>query len=214
MRRYPLTDDGWARAWHAFAELDPAAAELVVPVLIRRAQAELDVPCGQLLHRAQHAIASVLRSETYASVSGAAIPESVLRQHEWDVTVALRDITGLQAEHDSRARLGEPGPMSTAVLASHQRALTLAREATAARVGALERYATPVRAVESARLDWERSMSLAGLNDKYLDLVARTAADQHAIAEIAGVTEQAAASARAFYETVRQAHLAAEALVL
>jgi Short C-terminal domain len=40
VERYPLTGEGWARAWHAFAELDPATAARVVPVLARRREAE------------------------------------------------------------------------------------------------------------------------------------------------------------------------------
>jgi len=44
--------------------------------------------------------------------------------------------------------------------------------------------------------------------------VARTAADQHATAEITGLAEQAAAAAQALRETLQQATLAAEALAL
>jgi hypothetical protein len=51
-------------------------------------------------------------------------------------------------------------------------------------------------------------------NDKYLDLVARTAADQRATAEITGLAEQAAEAAQAFRETLQRATLAAEALAL
>lgn len=39
VERYPLTDAGWAQAWRAFAQLDPAAAAKVLPVLARRAEA-------------------------------------------------------------------------------------------------------------------------------------------------------------------------------
>jgi hypothetical protein len=55
---------------------------------------------------------------------------------------------------------------------------------------------------------------MAANNDKYLDLVARTAADQHATAEITGLAEQAAEAAQAFRETLQRATAAAEALVL
>jgi hypothetical protein len=37
--RYPMTDEGWARAWRAFSKLDPATARRVVPVLAHRAEA-------------------------------------------------------------------------------------------------------------------------------------------------------------------------------
>jgi hypothetical protein len=36
LERYPLTDDGWARAWAAFARRDPATAEKTRAVLATR----------------------------------------------------------------------------------------------------------------------------------------------------------------------------------
>jgi hypothetical protein len=45
-------------------------------------------------------------------------------------------------------------------------------------------------------------------------LLARTAADQRATAEITGLAEQAAEAAQAFRETLQRATLAAEALAL
>jgi hypothetical protein len=44
--------------------------------------------------------------------------------------------------------------------------------------------------------------------------VARTAADQHATAEITGLAEQGAEAAQAFREILQRAALAAEALAL
>ena len=90
----------------------------------------------------------------------------------------------------------------------------LAQAATAARVSALERYAAQVQAADTAQLDWLSALRLSGLNDRYLDLVARTAADEHAIAEIAGLTEQAATAAQVFRGSLHQATLAAEAVAL
>jgi hypothetical protein len=47
-----------------------------------------------------------------------------------------------------------------------------------------------------------------------LDLLARTAADEQAIAEITALTEQASAADEAFRESLRRATIAGEALVL
>lgn len=174
----------------------------------------LDLPCRQLLRRAQHAIASVFKSEVYTADLRTTVSASVLKQHEWDIAVALRNITELRAEYASSASAEGSGPMTATVLASQQRALTLAQDATASRVSALERYAAQLEAVDAAQRDWQCAMRVAGLNDKYLDLVARTAADQHAIAEIANLTEQAAEAARVFQDSLQQAALAAEALTL
>jgi hypothetical protein len=55
---------------------------------------------------------------------------------------------------------------------------------------------------------------MAADNDRYRDLVARTAADEHATMEIAGLAEQAAEAGQALRETLQQATLAAEALAL
>jgi hypothetical protein len=137
-----------------------------------------------------------------------------LRQHEWEIAVSLRDISELLLELAAGFAAGAAGPMTTAILASQNRAITMARDATTARVVALERVAAQVAAAEAARRDWETAHKLAASNDKYRDLVARTAADEHATVEIAGLADQAEEAARVFRETLSQAALAAEALAL
>jgi predicted methyltransferase len=141
------------------------------------------------------------------------VAEGTLRWHEWEIAAALRDITDLRAEHEFNAA-ASAGPVTDAVLEPHQRALQLAQDAILSRVTALERYAAEVSAAGTAYRDWQDALRVSHLNDKYLDLVARTAADEHAVIEISGLTEQAAAAARAFRDTVRQVSLAAAALAL
>lgn len=104
--------------------------------------------------------------------------------------------------------------MTNAVLVPQKRAILIARDATAARVVALESLAAQVAAAEAARRDWETAHRLAANNDKYLDLVARTAADQLATVEIMGLAERAAEAAQAFRETLEQVTLSAQALAL
>src|SRR5215469_4484555 len=166
----------------------------------------LELDCRNLLQRAQRAIATIVTSGVYAGDLRAAVEEPVLRRHEWEIAVALREITELLVDLVSSYAGGTAGPMTTAVMVSQNRAISIARDATTARVISLELLA--------ARLDWETAHRLAANNDKYLDLVARTAADQHATAEIAGLADQAAQAAQAFRETLQQATLAAEALAL
>jgi hypothetical protein len=176
---------------------------------------DLDGPCRELLLRAQRAIAAVLGSEVYASdMLDHTAGEMVLRWHEWDIAAALREITRLRAELAASAAAGGAGPMAAAVLDSQQRAVTLARDATEARVGALESYAVQVQAADAAQQDWLSALRLSALNSQYLDLVARTAAGEHALAEITGLTEQAVAAAEVFRGSLHQAALAAEALAL
>jgi hypothetical protein len=177
------------------------------------APSSLDGNCRQLLHRAQAAIGSARDSGADHAGLPDIVTEGTLRQHEWEIAVVLRDITDLRAEHELNAA-ESAGPMTSAVLESHQRAVQLALDAISSRVTALERYAAEIGATAAAYLDWQEAMRVAEMNDRYLDLVARTAADEHAVAEIGGLTEQATAAAQAFRDTVGQMSQAAAALAL
>jgi hypothetical protein len=177
------------------------------------APSSLDRACRQLLHRAQAAIDSVLDSDADEEGLPGIVAEGTLRQHEWEIAVALRDITDLRAEHELNTA-ASAGPMTAAVLEPHQRAVQLAQDAILSRVTALERYAAEVGAAQTAYRDCQDALRVADLNDSYLDLVARTAADEHAVVEISGLTETAAAAARAFRDTVGQVGQAAAALAL
>lgn len=173
----------------------------------------LDQLSRELLLRAQKAIAVAIDGEAAIAADGdGAVPESTLLRHEWEIAVALRDITDLRAEHLQNAA-ASVGPMTNAVLKSQEGALVQAYDAMAARVSALERYAECVSAAETAYRDWQDSLRVSDLNDMYLDLVARTAADEHAVAEISGMTERTA-TAEAFQQAVQKLGLAASALVL
>lgn len=90
----------------------------------------------------------------------------------------------------------------------------LATRFTTSRIEALERYAEELAAADAARRDWEHAMKVSGHNDKYLDLLARTAADEHAITQITNLTEQAAAAVQALQHSLDKAELAAETLLL
>ena len=151
--------------------------EVVSPLALERG-------CRELLRRAQRAIATIVTSMVYAGDLRGAVGEPVLRQHEWEIAVALREITELLLDLASSSGGGTAGPMTTAILLSQHRAISIARDATTARIVAIEQLAAQVAAAEAARRDWETAHRMAANNDKYLDLVARTAVDQHATAEI------------------------------
>jgi hypothetical protein len=80
------------------------------------------------------------------------------------------------------------------------------------RVVGLERYAATLRAADATKRDWLRALKVSGQNDKYLDLVARTAVDERAIAEIASLTGQAEKAKQAFLDSLHEVSLAAEVL--
>jgi hypothetical protein len=168
----------------------------------------------ELLIRAQAAVSSALDPVTDGALeSPDLVTEVTLRWHEWQVAIALRDITDLRAEHESNAA-ASAGPMTDSVLQPQQRALRLAQEGIESRVTAIERYAAEVLAARSAWQDWQDALRIANLNDRYLDLVAHTAADEHAVTEITGLTGQAATAAQAVRESLKQVSLAAAALAL
>src|SRR5215475_11592062 len=55
----------------------------------------LELECRKLLQRAQHAIATIVTSRVYAGDLRATVAEPALRWHEWEIAVALREITEL-----------------------------------------------------------------------------------------------------------------------
>jgi hypothetical protein len=176
---------------------------------------DLDKSSRKILLRAQRAIEKILDSDVYArDTQDHVVEEATLRRHEWEVATALAQISKLRAELAARAKGGLPGPMTAAVLDSHRRALELATEATRSRVRELERYASELEKADVAERDWQAAVDAASRNDQYLELVARTAADEQAIEELREMTEQAAAAAEAFRDHLHQVDLAAQALVL
>lgn len=178
------------------------------------ASAELDAACRPLMLRTQRAIDTVLGSEVYATdqLAGAA-GETELRWHEWEIATQLREITRLRAEHPSATCIRMPGPMTAAVLAKQRLALNKAQDATTKRITALEHYAAHVKAADNAQQDWRDALQAADRNPTYLDLIARTAADQHAVAELTVLTDQAAAAEQAFHESIHEAVAAGDALI-
>jgi hypothetical protein len=46
------------------------------------------------------------------------MPVSVLKLHEWEIAIALREISELRAEYAASASAAGQGPMTAAVLAS------------------------------------------------------------------------------------------------
>jgi hypothetical protein len=174
----------------------------------------LDRMSRELLIRAQAAITCAVDAVTDGvAESPDIVTEPTLRWHEWQIAIALRDITDLRAEHEFNAA-ASAGPMTNSVLAPQQRAVQLAQAAIESRVSALERYADEVLAARTAFRDWQDALRISNLNDMYLDLVAHTAADEHAVSEISGLTGQAATAAQAVRESMRQVGLAAAALAL
>jgi len=191
------------RRWLQQRDLGRHSASIIYPH-------NLDRTDRVLLARAQNAVDTVLGSQLRAA--GLLEPdEPALRRHEWEVACATRELTRVRGLPSADA---ETGAMTAAVLNAQQRALMLAVEATTSRVSALERYAEQVASAEDAYEDWQAALRQAGLNDVYLDLVARTAADELAVAELDELTGRAATMAQVVKSSLRAATAAAEVLVL
>ncbi len=74
----------------------------------------LDSACRELLRRAQAAIDLAVDSAADQAGLPDIVAESTLRQHEWEIAVALRDITDLRAEHELNAA-ESAGPLTAAL---------------------------------------------------------------------------------------------------
>jgi hypothetical protein len=116
--------------------------------------------------------------------------EAALTAQEWDIAQALREQGRLRTR---RAAVDDPEPGSAAaeLLAGHHDAARAAEESIVRRVDALERYATEVRAADAAYRQHLAHAAAAELSAPHLDMLARTAADDHGIAELDAMTRQA-----------------------
>src|SRR5215467_2550168 len=70
----------------------------------------LELDCWTLLQRAQYAIATIVTSKVYEGDLRAIAREPVLRQHEWEIAVALREISELLLDLASSYAGGTAGP--------------------------------------------------------------------------------------------------------
>jgi hypothetical protein len=162
--------------------------------------ADFDARSRVLLRRAQDAVDVVTSAAVYqAGFLDAPAATAALADQEWDIAVALREQARLRAQR-AELSMRHAGAVTAALLKRHSQAARLADSSVAARVEALERYAAQVREADAAYRDWQQAAALAELGDQHLDLLARTAADEHGIAEIEAMSQQA----RAVYLALRQ----------
>jgi hypothetical protein len=161
--------------------------------------ATLNDPAMHLIRRTQAAISQVLSARIIQD--GQLDPDlnaAVLRRHEWDIALLLQQTAGLADEHQRIAA----GPPSLAVDATAQLQVAILRQvtdATTRRVAALESYAGLVADANAAYLAWLRARQLAGLNSRFLDLLAAaTGPDRHARADLDQLAGHAGAARVAF----------------
>ncbi len=168
--------------------------------------ADFDARSRVLLRRAQDAIDAVTSSLVCRDdLLDRHAASAALASREWDIAVALREQAQLWARRAElgAGRAGSAGPRTAALLSEQDRAAQLAEASTVRHVEALERYAAEVGAADSAYRDRWQSTALAELTGRHLDMLARTAADEHGIAEIDRLAAQARAVRRALDEPPR-----------
>jgi hypothetical protein len=181
-------------------------------VLLRRAQDAIDAVTSSLVCRDdlldRHATSAALTGQEWDIAVAlreqaqlrARRAELRVRRAEWPAGRAGPQAAALLSQQDRAARLG---PQAAALLSQQDRAAQLAEASTIRRVEALERYAAEVGAADSAYRDGKQSAALAELHDRHLDMLARTAADEHGIAEIDRLAAQARAVRRVLGEPPR-----------
>jgi hypothetical protein len=189
----PATSDGSpSDSTHPTAK-GPLAADA-------RAADGLDARAATLLRRARNAVRAVNSAEIFRDglLDEPAITAALTAQQS-EIADALREQARLRAE---RSWLAEPSPGSPAaeLLAQHRQAAQAAHRSIAARVVALERYAAEVRQADADYRDWRQRAAITELTGPHLDMLARTAADEHRIAELTAMTDQARSIRRALRE--------------
>jgi hypothetical protein len=156
------------------------------------ADADLDAPARALLRRAQEAIDAV----THAAVSRAGLLEEApaLAAQEWHIAVSLREQARLRAKRAEITEATQAGQASQAtahLLRQQLDAARTAEDSVTDRIAALERFAGEVREADAAYGDARTRARLAELTGPHLDMLARTAADAHGVAELAEMTARA-----------------------
>jgi hypothetical protein len=161
---------------------------------------DFDATARKLLRRAQDAVDAVNASlVSRAGLLDGADGSAELRWQEWDIAVTLREQARLRGLRASLPELSAGSPAAR-LLQRHRDAAAAAERSVAERVSALERYAAEVREADAAYRDWEHHATVARLSGPHLDMLARTAADEHGIAAINAMSEQARAVGQALRE--------------
>jgi hypothetical protein len=152
---------------------------------------DFDARSSALLGRAQDAIDAVRSSDVcQAGLLDAGACGAALAAQEWEIALALREQTELREARALLPAIAEDSPARELLDRQHECA-DLADQSVAARVTSLEELAAEVRRADNGYRDWQAYAAVSELADRHLDMLARTAADSLAIAEIAAMSQQA-----------------------
>lgn len=169
-------------------------------------EADFNARTLSLVRRAQAAVAAVLGSEVDAAGLLDDIANTLeLPRQEWAIATTCAEVTRINRQirslRKSDAELDE-------MLEPQQRALTLSVEGVRRRVDALEGYAERTAAADAAYRKWQVMEELDDLRADVQELLARTARDELAVAEIGHLAEKTPLTElRRTVEEARQAGL-------
>ncbi|MFJ5740120.1 hypothetical protein [Streptomyces microflavus] len=167
---------------------------------------ELGDDARTLLARAQQAKKAVLTSAVHRfDLIDRQRNEVSLPRQEWEIAEALREYTRLVKAEPSNPRSGRVA----ALLDTRRRALRASLDGIARRVKALEAYAEQVAQADDRYRELQQIQALTDGSGDVLDFLARTVRDEFAVAEIEGMTGEAAAVADAFTSALESAKEAA-----
>ncbi|MGW1623083.1 hypothetical protein [Streptomyces sp. NPDC002172] len=168
--------------------------------------AELAEDARTLLARAQQAKTTVLASSVHRfGLIDRQRNETALPHQEWEIAEALREYTRLVKAEPKNPRSDKVA----ALLGTRRKALRTSLDGIARRVTALESYANQVAAADDRYKELQQIHQLTEGSSDVLDLLARTVRDDLAVAEIEGMTGEAAAVAATFTTALESAKEAA-----
>ncbi|MGD1220502.1 hypothetical protein AB9Q10_18970 [Streptomyces krungchingensis] len=164
-----------------------------------------------LLARAQLAMTAVLDSKVHREKwLDAQRNEAAFPRQEWAIAQDLRNYSRV-ARKDQRTPQETDNATVAELLASRRRVLATSLHGIERRVAALEAYASLVAEADARYAEVREIERLDGGSDELLDLLARTAADDLAVAEIDALADEAAVVAATFTKTLESAKQAAAA---
>ncbi|MEV8098841.1 hypothetical protein [Kitasatospora sp. NPDC085879] len=204
-----LAAAGVVLSWRAAR---PNAQEVADAKAIGAAAGRYVLPGGlsdeavELLYRAQRATARVLATAVHCDgLLDDQRNQVVLPAQVWELAQHLAEHSDLAGRQPEQAAGGRVVPL----LKAHRAALAASLAGLERRVTVLEDYAEQAVLADRRYVELQQVEQLERSGAGVLDLLARTAADDLAVAEVEGMTVQAAVLAEAFTTALQQAKDAA-----
>ncbi|MET9834428.1 hypothetical protein ABZ078_35225 [Streptomyces sp. NPDC006385] len=172
---------------------------------------DLTADAQELLARARRAMTAVLDSRVHREKwLDAQRNEAAFPRQEWAIAQDLRDYSRV-ARKDQRVPHETVNDTVAELLAARRGVLATSLHGIERRVAALDAYASQVAEADARYAAVREIERLDAGSDELLDLLARTAVDDLAVAEIEALTDEAAVVASTFTKALESAKQAAAA---